>query len=450
MWLELTQEQRPTPALVGFAQLLALPSQELYQRIEQELAANPALEAEELESCELCGSTLERGICFPCLAAPWGSVPSAGEEQGNDLEAVPHQVQLSEYLLREVSLTLPREDLALAEEIIGSLDERGFLEEDPGQLSARLGVLPERLRCVLQAVQAAGPVGLACRGSRECLLAQIEHLESQGQPLPAAARAIVEAHLEELGRGWYGRIAASLGIPAEEVRAARDFIRRHLRPYPAFRSQLEEGWVGEPSQPILPDILLREDPLRPGELLVEVVASRQVRLGISPAYRRAAQRLRSSADALLPEEVEHVRGHLRRAKAFLLHLRRRSSALQRVAEAAARRQRRFLLSGQEADLASLAQAELAQELGMHPSTVSRAVAGKYLLLPDRRLLALERLFPAAPDVKAALRELLSQEAERPRSDADLARELQRRGFRVARRTVTKYRRLLGVLPSTQR
>ncbi len=149
-----------------------------------------------------------------------------------------------------------------------------------------------------------------------------------------------------------------------------------------------------------------------------------------------------------PDVREHVRVYVSRAQAFRARIQQRWRTLERVAAAAVERQKEFL-RGAAAPLVPLTRADLAADLGIHESTVCRAVARKAIALPSGRVVPFATLFDASLPVSSALRDLIARE-EHALSDAELARRLQRRGFHVARRTVAKYRRRIGVANSAVR
>jgi RNA polymerase sigma-54 factor len=189
---------------------------------------------------------------------------------------------------------------------------------------------------------------------------------------------------------------------------------------------------------VLPDAIIRQDPERPGELVVEVPDGPGASFIVDPLYRRLA----AEPDAGPPAARDHARRFVRQADAFVALLDRRSRTIARVVAHLAERQARFVREG-AGTMRPLTRAEVARELGLHESTVSRAVAGKFVLLPGGRLSPLSAFFPASPGLEDALRAVLAAE-ERPLTDRELGERLRGMGYPVARRTVVKYRGRLGV------
>ena len=431
---------RVTPALLNLAQLLALPSLDLYQLVQQELAENPALE--ELEtyeaSCARCGSLVIDGICVNCASADAVSdgPPSRQEEEVDPLLFVAAPRSMAENLLDDLYASLPTIEHPIALALVGNLDERGFLADEPEVIADMLGIQLEQVLAVLARLRELGPPGIATRDPRECLLVQIDQLATQGVTCPHV-RAIVADHFEDLGAGRFKQIAHRLRIKAEEVDAARAFIRKHLWPYPAEAATSEAA----PPQRVryrTADIAIL---LRDGEFVIEVLHSPRRVLRLNPLYQDLARH----ASTLPEEERAHVQEYIARARVFLTNLRQRESTLQRIGEVIAVRQKDFLLHGVR-HLAPMTRAEIAAEIGVHESTVSRATSDKTALLPNGTLLPMSEFFVAARGVQDVLRELISNETH-PLSDEELARLLGEAGYPIARRTVAKYRDLMKVLPS---
>jgi RNA polymerase sigma-54 factor len=235
-------------------------------------------------------------------------------------------------------------------------------------------------------------------------------------------------------------LARRLGVPRALVVEARDLIRTRLRPFPVLDGPLRRGH--EP--PSAPDVVIVVRPDEPGELHVELTEERRFALCVSPAY----DGLRRGDGAVAADERSRAAEQARSAAAFVRRLQERWSTIRRVVEWTVAHQHAYVLHGPAA-LKPLTRATVAAELGLHESTVSRAVAGRTVLLPCGRLVELRELFCAALSTQEALRALIARET-RPLSDDDLAAALSADGHAVARRTVAKYRGLLQIPPSTRR
>jgi RNA polymerase sigma-54 factor len=350
-------------------------------------------------------------------------------------------LSLSEALLADLYASLPNEEHAIALAIVGSLDDQGFLCDDPADIAASLGVSLGRVEAVLARLRELGPPGIAARDSRSCMLAQLEDLASQGMANLHAA-AIVDRHLEDLGARRYRQIARALHISAEEVAEARAFITANLWPYPAQAAN-PDARAASRTRYRTPDIAINQ---AEGAFVVEVLNSQRRALRLNPLY----QELSSRAAALDESERAHVQEFISRARVFLANLRQRESTLKRIGEVIVERQDEFLRYGVRY-LRPMTRAEIAGELSVHESTVSRATSDKTALLPGGGLLPISEFFVAARNVQDILRELIALEDKTtPLSDQSLAERLATLGHPIARRTVAKYRDLMKIPPAQLR
>jgi RNA polymerase sigma-54 factor len=419
-------ELLPSPQLIAFAELLELPALELDQRIERELAHNPALERVEASACRVCGQTTQCGDCGGPRCSPGGVRVSDAAW----LEALADPASLNESLIDAVRLELSGEDQSIAEHVLASLDERGFLDRSIAEVAQALEVGEERVRGVLDVLRRLGPPGIGAQNVRECLLLQMDALERGGTTCPLARRLVTE-HLADLARLGIARLAASLREPLDAVQAAVEFIRCHLRPSaPNFHDP-----AGSPRTQ--PDVLIYHPHQGSDAIAVEVMERRQLR--VESFYRRLADPSPTTAPV---EARGHAVEAVRRAETFIAQIEGRASTIRRIVQYAAARQSAFLRDGRHA-LRPLSRAEVARELGLHESTVSRAVADKTAILPNGRLVPLSAFFEIRYGIEVDLRRLIAGEV-RPLSDGELADRLSALGYRVARRTVSKYRDRLGV------
>jgi RNA polymerase sigma-54 factor len=432
---------RVTPALLNLAHLLTLPAMNLSQVVQQELAENPALE--EIEhvgsTCARCGSPMIDTICLRCAGGGTTGEPlpaGAGDEATDPLLFISAPRDLAETLLSDLRVSLPESEHRIALSVVGNLDDRGFLAEMPEDLAQDLGVTTERVLTVIQRLREIGPPGIAARDSRECMCLQLDTLEAQGMGCPYV-REIIQDHLDDLGAGRLRQIARALQIDVAAVETARRFMRQQLWPYPAHAAY---GEVAPPNRVRYrtPDIAIRN---QDGTFTVEVLHSPRRILRLNPLYQELARRSANLDEA----ERAHVQEYINRARVFLANLRQRESTLERIGKAIVQRQEEYLRQGVR-HLQPMTRAEIALELELHESTVSRTVAEKTALLPDQNLLPLSEFFIAARGVQDVLRELISNE-KHPLSDDALATLLAERGYTIARRTVAKYRAQLRIPPA---
>jgi RNA polymerase sigma-54 factor len=457
------------PRLIEANAVLMLSSQELQNLIDQELAANPALEVEDSYDCPNCGRPFDGPHCPYCLGqqpaeatlppaedvadplghAQLGAVPD--DERPDPLTFIARGADLREQLIADARAQLGLIDAAIAEWLINMLDERGYLAASLNEVAADLHVPPERVDRVLKVVQDCAPVGVAARDLRECLLLQLDYLERGGEPIPPLVRRLVSDHLDLLGGHKCSAVAGMLGLSAAEVEAARDFIRQHLTPFP-FQRHEAQSW-NSPSEAayVAPDVIIS---VREGEFVVEVVEPRQAHLRLNGLYSALASPPASSQDhrdTISEGERQHVREFALRGKHFLANLRQRRELLHKIATCVVALQAGFLRDGLR-ELRPLTRATVAQEVGVHESTVSRATANKYVLLPNRRVIPFSDFFTPSLSVKELIREIIVQERATGKrlTDKAIGDRLLRQGVQVARRTVAKYRAELGILSSSVR
>lgn len=348
----------------------------------------------------------------PCHPRDWAAGRTAAEE-----------------LLEAVRCSATAADTALAGYLIASLDERGFLPGGPEQLAADLAIPVARVQRAVELVRCAGPSAIAARDVRESLLLQLDAL-NPADPLRDLARAIADQHLEPLASGRLAAVAASLGRSRDDIAAAVAYIKRHCTPSPApeLRAPAAEERV-----PVVPDVLIT---VTGAGLRVEMVEQARLGLRVDPWYQGLAAREAEH------EVQEHAASLVQRAASFISRLEDRFAAMRQVVEYAAERQREFVVRGPRY-LRPLAQADVARDLAIHESTVSRAVAGKYMMLPSRDVVPVQDFFRPALAPQDALRKLVAAERE-PLTDTELAQRLRAQGFPLARRTVAKYRHALGI------
>jgi RNA polymerase sigma-54 factor len=289
-------------------------------------------------------------------------------------------------------------------------------------------------------------VGVAARDMRECLLLQLAYL-AQSQDVPPTVARIVADHLNDLASHKYGYIARQLGISSDEVCAARDFIRTNLNPFP-LQNQEARWWKTPTRSPYTsPDVIVT---IREDEFHVEIVDGMVNRLHLNPLYQTlAAQVTRTHASANYSTgERTHIRHYVTRAKLFVSNINQRHETLRKITYCLLELQGDFVRSGVRA-LRPLTRAMVAEQVGVHESTVSRATANKYLMLPNRQVIPFSSFFTASLSVKDVIKEMVEKE-KGALTDQEICQRLRQEGYRIARRTIAKYRAQLGILPSTLR
>jgi RNA polymerase sigma-54 factor len=456
--LQPTLQLRVTPKQIAANAILAMSSVELTAAIATELEENPALEMVEQSNCPICGSVVTGSHCTECLPrGTAGSGPAevpdvpgsewAARDESEDLDPIARaeaEFTLAEHLLWSLHALLPRRLRDVADYAIGALDENGFLTESDEAIAAATDATPEDVAEVREAMRGIEPIGVGSRNVAESLLAQLAYLRESGEAaVPAIAEAVIGEHLEELGERRFSQIASALGVSSDDVVAAWEFVKANLHPYPAAAFHAAASVSGRPI--IRPDVLIR---VVDGELEVEVVESRRFSLRLDGTYARLSAGMRRAEAS--EADRRHVREYVGRARFFIDNVNRRRATLQRIAECLVERQHDYLVHGVQ-HLVPLTRAEVGALIGMHESTVSRATAEKYVMLPTGEVVPFGHFFTASLGIKDQIRKMIDAEATaRPLSDQQIADQLADDGVAIARRTVAKYRDELQLLPARLR
>lgn len=466
--IKLSQKMIPqlvmTPQLQQAIKLLQLSQLDLQQRISEELQENPALEEARDDDDAAPDRVREPEATQEMLVtdriADWqdyldnhsnsrhdmvASEVGRQEEDFPSLEnTVTRRETLHEHLLwqlRMAGLDPAGESIGLC--IIGNLDERGYLEASLEEVGELARATPGDVEDVLARIQLFDPVGIAARDLRECLLVQ---LHSAGLGESVAAR-VVAAHLRELERKQYERIAAALDVGVEDIIEAAHLIAC-LEPKPA--RDYDDGEV----RTIIPDVVVQKVE---GEYVIFLNDDGLPPLRVSPLVRRLA----GASNEEAREAKEYLDGKIRAATWLIKSIQWRQQTLYRVSESIFNFQREFLDHGVDR-LKPLVLREVAAQIGMHPSTVSRATSNKYAHTPQG-VFELKYFFQSgiprndssvvvsAESVRERIRVLVeSEDPGKPLSDQEIAATLRGLGIDIARRTVAKYREQLGILPSSRR
>jgi RNA polymerase sigma-54 factor len=440
------QQLKASPNLIALNAMLVLSSHELQQLVQRELEENPAIEQiEQAEArCAACHQILVQGVCVFCLRSNArlsdgsDAEPAMPDQETDPLLTVAAPLSHCEMLQRDLRAALPASDYSIIDYLLGSLDEHGFLQSTTAEIAQALGVAQERVDTVRAKLHELGTPGLGAQSLQESLLLQLDQLPPEAQPDPLL-RVVLADHWPAFGEHRYSEIARALGVSYDHVLALRGFVREHLRPFP-----LQGGAAGD-APALMPDLVITAEEQG---FSVEVVESRRFALRLNPLYQQLARALSQGQADISADEALHLSTYVSRARLFLSHLRQRQATMQRIAETIVVRQEAFLRYGMQC-LAPLTRAEVAAEVGVHESTVSRATAHKYAQLPSRVVIPVSDFFRASLPVKTVLREIIAQE-QTPLTDEELGERLRERGFPLARRTVAKYRAQLGIPPSSIR
>jgi RNA polymerase sigma-54 factor len=455
-----SQALRPltTAHLAQTMTLLGLSAQELRQKIESELASNPALELVNEVRCPTCHRRLpEAGPCPICsrpteytgdqpivFVSPRRDFQTYGkksyttrEDEFSEDDWAAEPEDLPTYVLKQIATELEPDDRPLAAHILTSLDEDGLLSIPIVEVARYHHVPLSRVEKVLQLIQRADPIGVASPSPKEALLVQLSVL-AETQPVPPLTARAIEEGMNLLSRHAYVELGRSLGVSGKRAQELAKFIAENLNPYPG-RAHWGDMRQVTPSHPVYrnPDVvvnLLSDAPDSP--LVVEIVSPFAGSLRVSTMFKKALAQAPN-------DKVDEWQSDLDQASLLVKCLQQRNNTLVRLMERLVVIQREFILKG-DAHLIPVTRATLAKELDVHESTVSRAVSSKSIQLPNRRIVPIAKMFDRSLHIRATLRQIIAHETQ-PLSDTQISSLLKKKGYKVARRTVAKYRSMEGIL-----
>jgi RNA polymerase sigma-54 factor len=480
--LRLSQKLIMTPSLQQAIKLLQMTKLELQEEVTQELTENPMLEevqeapteAEKAEEVQAETAEAEPVAPEPVTPEPGPEEPPAAEADSFDeidyesyfqdymdlsynpqtpredvetrpLDAVLSRPQsLTDHLLWQLDMAaVPSRRKEIAQAIIGNLDEAGYLQASFEEIAAMGPYTNEEVETALHLVQDFDPPGVGARNVRECLMLQIAFHDMEGTPV----EVIVRDHFDLLQGRKFRDIAHALGSTVDEVMTYVDTIR-HLDPKPGKKHNSGS------SNYVIPDVYVLK--IDKGYTIV-LNEEGLPRLRISPFYRRLIDR--NNPDATR-ETREYAREKFRSAFRLIKSLEERQRTIYKVAKSIVKHQQGFLDYGYE-HMRPLILRDVADDIGMHESTVSRVVNHKYMHTP-RGLFEMRFFFHSGISsdhgeevssltVKERIKKAVAEEdAAHPLSDAAIVQILGREGLRIARRTVAKYREELRIPSSNER
>ncbi|MDH5527622.1 MAG: RNA polymerase factor sigma-54 [Nitrospirota bacterium] len=476
----LTQKLVMTPQLQMAIRLLQLSRQELEQAIEEEMLENPTMEESEGVDEPESDNREEKGELLSDVPDPINETPALDERTSDEAEdlgykweeyfaqdmgdgrdlggvaAAPDELPsyeqtlagsttLGDHLNWQLRMCpLAEREMAIGEEIIGNIDDDGYLRSDLAEIAAATGVPEADVEHVLGIIQEFDPAGVGARNLRECLLIQISQLELDD----TTVERVVADHLEDLERRRYPQIARALKVKPEEVHQAAKVIEG-LEPKPGRPFTSTQNFAITPDVYVVPV---------DGEYKVLLNEEGMPRLRISPYYRKMlANREQAPTDAR-----EYLDGKLRSALWMIKSIDQRNRTIVRVAESIVRFQRDFFDHG-VSQLKPLILKQVADDIEMHESTISRVTTNKYMHTPHG-ILELKYFFNSglsrvggygedvsSVSVREMIRKLVADEdPQNPLKDQEIVQIMRGRNVAVARRTVAKYRTELNIPPSNRR
>lgn len=448
--LEQAQKLIMTPELRQAIQILQFTSQELWQYVESQMEANPLLEMESKRESEENIVEIEKKndeIDWKEYINVYDDISYASSYNKDDKETtfesyVSSQTSLKENLLFQLNLSiLDKKQKAIGEFIIENIDKNGYLTNSIEEVSEQLGVEPKLVENVVKIIQTFDPVGVCARDLKECLLLQ---LELKGIENPDI-RKVVENYLEDLAQNRISKIAKELNLSLQNAQWICDLIKS-LEPKPG------RGFANDSDEIkyITPDVYLY---YVDGEYIISVNESSTPRLIINNYYRQLLSRTSDENTS------NFLTDRLNSAMWLIRSIEQRRMTIYKVVESILKFQMEFFEKGKQS-LKPLTLKDIADDIGVHESTVSRATSGKYIQTP-RGLFELKYFFSSgvstgdggisSTSIKSILKEIIEGEnPKKPLSDQQIVKILKTKNIDISRRTVAKYRDELGIPSSTGR
>lgn len=456
--LELKQTQKLSPLQIQTIKLIELPIQELEQRIRKELEENPVLdedlpkESEEGETPrEVSLSEYKEDDSIPSYRLRSDNYNSKEERpQYNTFSVKESFTQSLQEQLGYRSLT--EHQYAVASFIIGSLDDDGYLRRsidsivDDLSFRANIETDEQEVMDMLKIVQEFDPAGVGARDLRECLLLQIKHCKRT--PEVENATRILKSYFNEFTNKHFQKIMARMDLTEDELKAAMSKILK-LNPSPG--GQIDDSYTDQ-AQQIVPDFLLE---YRDGELLLSMPRFSVPELRVNRKYADILIEAANSSEREKKEAAAFVKKKLDSAKWFVEAIKQRHNTLANTMQAIVDYQHDYFVDGDETHLKPMVLKDIAEKTGFDISTISRVVNSKYIET-HFGIYSLKYFFSeglenqdgeevSTRELKKALQECVDNENKRkPLTDDELVEKMTEKGYKVARRTIAKYRDQLGI------
>ncbi len=449
--LSLTQKQqlKLNLQMIQSLELMTLPLSELLARIEDEASKNPTLVVEQPKN--------DKGVSYEEYLDKYSRKDrtedySDSSAYGSDLSdshqawlegAVKEEETLEEHLMGQLGeLKLSDGERHAAEILISSLDSRGFFPRAPEELLSAQD--RKYLKDALNVLHQMDPSGIGCTNWRESLIIQAENLGMKGSELNAFT-SLVNDHLEKMRAGKTREVARALRIEEEDLNALFSFLKT-LTPYPGAR------FASSYDQLIIPDLSIKQED---GKLVMRMNDSTLPVVTVDDEYRQMLKDYASSGDKDEKEASKYLKSQVQAADQLINQLEMRRSTLEKVGRVLLEKQKAFFLFGTRS-LKPLTLREVAEEIGVHETTVSRITTSKYIDT-DWGVFSLKELFPSALSnaetgetvsktaVKDMVREIIENNTTgKALSDQKISDMLAAKGISCARRTVNKYRKELDI------
>lgn len=454
--MELKQQQKLSPLQIQTIKLIELPIQELQQRIRAELEENPVLDdtptpdKDDDSPKDISLDELKDDDYVPAYKT---KVSNWGKDPRPEYNTFSVQQSFTQSLRNQLGFrNLDEHENTIALFIIGSLDEDGYLRRDieslVDDLAFRAGINTdaEEVERMLKVIQEFEPTGVGARTLKECLLLQLRCCR-QTEDVQNAER-ILEEEFDEFSNKHFQKIMSRLGLDQDQLKAA---MARIVKLNPAPGGEIDDSYSDQ-TQQIVPDFVLEENN---GELSFIMPRFSIPELRVNRKYAEMLTESKSGSERSQKEAATFIKQKLDSAKWFVEALKQRQNTLQKTMQAILDYQRAYFADGDEANLRPMVLKDIAEKTGFDISTISRVVNSKYIET-HFGIFPLKYFFSegmensngeevSTKELKKALQECVDNEDKhKPLTDEQLVVEMNKRGYKVARRTIAKYRGQLNI------
>ena len=439
---------RVDPTVVLNSQILQLTQQELEQAIETELGENPALERLQDDFTPLSEDSIIQSVA-PQELGPTSqdyefarSIPNDDGDSRDWTDFASSKPSLHDHLMAQMLTALPSEYHTIADFVVGAVNEKGYLTLAVEEIALSTCSSLEDAERVVARLRQCEPSGIGAYDVRDCLLLQLSDASTLERKL---ARMILKSHLDDFIHRRTAKLMRRFKVMPEVIESAFREIQA-LWPYPG-ESFDPPSTVGRRGSAVVPDLIFR---FTEAGWELEILGANAGSLRIDRAYRHRYMELNKMNHP--PEgEVQHISTYVRRASNFIQSIQQRRLTLKKIGDYLLEQQTGYIQTGQYQFLQPLTRSRLAQETGLHESTVSRATMGKHVQIATGEVIPFEVFFKHALKIQRMIEEILGNESSsKPLSDEQIAGILAKKGVHVARRTVNKYRDKKKLLSSRQR
>lgn len=455
--LELKQQQKLSPIQIQTIKLIEMPVQDLEQRIRKELEENPVLddtpepkEEGEEDTKDISLEDLKEDDYIPSYKT---RVNNWGKDERPEYSPFSVKESFTQNLVEQLGFrNLDEQDHNIAAFLIGSLDESGYLRRDiesiVDDLAFRAGIDTDsaKVEQMLSIVQELEPAGVGARNLQECLLLQLK-ADKQTEATVLAEKILTE-QFDEFSNRHFQKIMSRMGIGEEQLKAA---IERIVKLNPSPGGQTDDSYSDQ-AQQIVPDFILEDNG---GELKISMPRSNLPELRINRKYAQMLMDAKGSSERVQKEAASFVKQKMDMAKWFVEALKQRHNTLEKTMNAILEYQYEYFADGDESNLKPMVLKDIAERTGFDISTISRVVNSKYIethfgIFPLKYFFSeglenAEGEEVSTRELKKALQECIDEEdKKKPLTDEQLVVQMEKRGYKVARRTIAKYRGQLGI------